>query len=561
MNLIEKVLMAHNRLIYIPLGGAGEVGMNMYVYGFGPVGLERYIIVDLGVTFPDMEHSPGVNLILPDIRWIEERKDRLDGIFITHAHEDHVGALGHLFSRLDAPIFARKFTAHIAKLKMEEHGQDINKINIVDEMPSQVSLGSFKVGFMPVSHSIPEASALIIDTPEGRIVHSGDFKLDETPGVGDSFNREAWSSLGPVKTLVCDSTNIFVHHRGGSERSVSSPLKKLIKSAGGMVIATTFASNIARVKTLADAGISSGRSVVLLGRAMKRMVKAALETGVLSDFPATISAQEAQSFSRAKLLLLVTGSQGESRAASSQLSRGKYQGLSLKKGDIFVFSSKTIPGNEISVGRIVNNLSEMGVDVVDDSMGDFHVSGHANRPDLVEFHQLIKPDNIIPMHGEHRMMREHCKVAQGGGFRTILATNGSAVCLSGKAHEVIDQIDTGRLYLDGLIYSRATDGVIKDRIRLALNGHVTIGILIDEDDAPLEDSWCELKGLPERGTSMEYLNDIIEGSINQSLQLMDPKTLVDDSKVEEQLRKIVRQISMSEIGKKPEVTILVSRLA
>ena len=553
--------MAIERLVYLPLGGAGEVGMNMYLYGYGRKGKERFILVDMGVTFPDMDGSPGVDLIFPDVEWIAERADRLDGIFITHAHEDHVGAVGHLFGRLKAPIFCRKFTAHIAALKMEEHGFDGSDITVVGPMPEQVEVGPFKVGFIPLSHSIPESSGLIIDTPEGRVVHTGDFKLDETPVLGEPFDREQWSSLGPVKALVCDSTNVFSPHAGRSEATVGPAIVDIVANAKGMVVATTFASNIARVKTLADAGIAAGRSVVLLGRAMQRMVKAGVETGVITEFPSTITAEEARDVPRGNLMLLATGSQGERRAATAQLSRGKYQGLTLKEGDLFLFSSKTIPGNETSVGRIVNALSEKGVDVIDDRMADIHVSGHANRPDLEEMHRMVKPQILVPMHGEHRMLREHAKLGEAAGIASVVAPNGTMISLSGNRPEIVEFVETGRLYLDGSIQIGALDGIVRDRIRMALNGEVVIGVLIDEDDEPLTDAWAELKGLAERGQSKAPLAEVLEEEVGQFLGRADSKTVMDDDKLEEQIRRIVRQVCQSEIGKKPEVTVLISRLA
>ncbi|MFY0690956.1 MAG: ribonuclease J [Paracoccaceae bacterium] len=553
--------MARDALVYLPLGGAGEVGMNMYLYGYGPKGKERFIMVDMGVTFPDMDGSPGVDLIFPDIDWIAQRADQLDAIFITHAHEDHIGAIGHLYPRLKAPIYARKFTAHIGRLKLEEHGYDGTEITTVSAMPEQVEAGPFKVGFMPLSHSIPESSALIIDTPAGRIVHSGDFKLDETPVLGEPFDRAAWGQLGPVKALVCDSTNVFSPHAGRSEASVGPNIEKIVAEAEGMVVATTFASNIARVKTLADAGRAAGRSVVLLGRAMRRMIEAGVETGVITDFPKVVSPEDAKDIPRSNLMLLATGSQGERRAASAQLSRGKYQGLTLKEGDLFLFSSKTIPGNEVSVGRIVNAFSEMGVDVIDDRMADIHVSGHANRPDLEEMHALVKPQILVPMHGEHRMLREHAKLGEAGGIASVIAPNGTMVALDGNRPEVVEFVETGRLYLDGSVQIGALDGIVRDRIRMALNGTVVIGILIDEDDEPLLDAWCELKGLPEVGLSKAPLAEILEEDVGQFLGRADSRTIMNDDKLEEAIRRIVRQASQKEIGKKPEVIVLISRLA
>ncbi len=554
--------MSTDRLIYLPLGGAGEIGMNCYVYGFGPKGRERFIIVDLGVTFPDMDTTPGVDLILPDIDWIAERADRIDAIFITHAHEDHIGALAHLWPRLKAPIYARAFTAHIAHLKFAERGLDETAIHTTAAYPETVQAGPFTVAIAPIAHSIPESSALIIDTPIGRIVHTGDFKLDQTPGVGEAYEPKLWASIAKpgVRALVCDSTNVFVPHPGRSEASVGPAIVDLVKSAKGMVVATTFASNIARVRTLAEAGHQAGRSVVLLGRAMKRMITAGLHVGILKDFPKTVAPEDTAGIARENLMLLSTGSQGERRAATAQLSRGKYLGLSLKPGDLFLFSSKTIPGNEKSVSRIINAFSEMGVDVVDDSSDTYHVSGHANRPDLQAFHRIIAPKFLIPMHGEHRHLREHVKLAQSGGMVAALAPNGVMLELSGNAPTVVEHVETGRTYLDGRVQIGALDGVVRDRIRMALNGHVVVTLIIEAGE-PLGDAWCEVMGLPELGTSRAPLVEVLEADVTRFLMRAGKKALKDDAKLVEEIRRIVRKVAQDEVGKKPEVSVVVSRLA
>ncbi|NOD48427.1 MULTISPECIES: ribonuclease J [unclassified Ruegeria] len=554
--------MSSERLIYLPLGGAGEIGMNAYVYGYGKPGQERLILVDLGVTFPDMDTTPGVDLIYADISWLKERADQLDGVFITHAHEDHVGAVAHCYEALGAPIYARAFTANIARRKMEEHAHPTEAVTTVSAWPEQVSVGPFTIGFLPVSHSIPESAALVIDTPAGRVVHSGDFKLDENPVVGEAFDPDLWTEVAKpgVKALICDSTNVFSAHPGRSESEVGPEITKLVENAEGMVVATTFASNVARVKTLAEAGQRAGRSVVLLGRAMRRMIEAATETGILSDFPKVISAEEALDLPRQNLMLIVTGSQGERRAASAQLARGKYRGLELAEGDLFLFSSKTIPGNERGVIFIMNQLSEKGVDVVDDSSGLYHVSGHANRPDLEKVHALIDPQVIIPMHGEHRHLREHVKLAENGGRTGVLAVNGTMLDLSGNAPAVVDYVETGRTYLDGSVKIGALDGVVRDRIRMALNGHVTVTVVLDEEDEPLGEPWCDTMGLPEIGTSRAAVVEVLEEDLNQFLMRAAAKTLRDDDKLEDEMRRIVRQTAKAEIGKKPEVTVVVSRM-
>ncbi len=555
--------MSNERLIYLPLGGAGEIGMNAYVYGYGAPGAERLIVVDLGVAFPDMDGSPGVDLIMPDITWLKERRDQIEAVFITHAHEDHVGAVALTYEHLRAPIYARAFTSNIARRKMEEQGYSEDTITTVPAWPAQTKAGPFTVGFLPVSHSIPESSSLIIDSPEGRVIHSADFKLDPTPLVGEPFDPDLWAEVSKdgVKALICDSTNVFSPDPGRSEASLAPQITHLVENATGMVVATTFASNVARVKTLAEAGARAGRSIVLMGRAMRRMIEAAIETRVLVDFPTVISPEDASAIPRENLMLIVTGSQGERRAASAQLSRGKYQGMEMKEGDLFLFSSKTIPGNEKDVIRVMNAFSEKGVDVVDDSDGLYHVSGHANRPDLERLTGIVKPQIVIPMHGEHRHLREHVKLAESNGMTGVLAVNGMMVDLSGNQPKIAEYVETGRTYLDGSVQIGALDGVVRDRIRMARNGHVVVTLIVDEEDEPLGEPWCEVKGLPETGRSNAALIDILEADLGQWVARAGAKTLRDDDALNEGLRRVVRQTAQDEIGKKPEVTVVVSRLS
>ncbi|MEL7255551.1 MAG: ribonuclease J [Pseudomonadota bacterium] len=555
--------MSSKRVVYLPLGGAGEIGMNAYVYGVGAPGKERFILVDLGVAFPDMDGTPGVDLIFPDISWLEERKDRLEAVFITHAHEDHVGAVAHYYDKLGAPIYARAFTANIARRKMDDRGHPERAVQTVSPWPEVVEVGPFKVGFVPISHSIPESSGLVIDTPAGRVVHSGDFKIDPDPVVGEAFDEDMWSGLSEpgVLALMCDSTNVFNDHPGRSEGTLGPDIESLIAGAKGMFVATTFASNVARVKTLAEAADRAGRSVCLMGRAMRRMIEASVETGVLTGFPKTVTIEDARSIPRENLALIVTGSQGERRAASAQLANGKYNGMELKSGDMFLFSSKTIPGNERGVNRIINQFSEKGVDVVDDSSGRYHVSGHANRPDLQRLHQMVRPKIVVPMHGEHRHLREHVKLAKQGQFDAVLAPNGTMIELTDQGASVAEYVETGRVYLDGHVQVGALDGVVRDRIRMALNGHVMVNLILDEDDEPLGEPWCEVMGLSETGSSRAPLVDVLEEDLSQFIGRAGDKTLTDDDKIEEGMRRVVRQTAMAEIGKKPEVTVIVSRLS
>ena len=555
--------MSANRLIYLPLGGAGEIGMNAYVYGYGPAGKERLILVDLGVTFPDMDSSPGVDLIMPDISWLEARVDRLEAIFITHAHEDHIGAIGRLWPKLQKKIYCRRFTATIGRLKMDEAGLPLDQIITVEPRPATVEVGPFKVQFVPVSHSIPESSALVIDTPAGRIFHTADFKIDHNPVVGEGWDDVRIAEIvkeRPVKAMMCDSTNVFSTHEGRSESTLGPALIELIKGATGMVAATTFGSNVARLKTLAEAARAADRTICVLGRSMKKMIAAGEEAGVLSGFPRTVSPEEALEVPRKNLMLLVTGSQGERRAASAQLSRGKYLGIEMKEGDTFLFSSKTIPGNERDVLRIWNAFSENGVNVVDDVDGKYHVSGHANRPDLEHVHRLVLPDMLIPMHGEHRHLREHARIATEAGIAAEVATNGMMIDLTGDVPEVAEYIETGRLYLDGTALIGAQDGTVRDRIRMALNGHALVTVILDENDQPMGEPWVELTGLATTGRGARQLVETLEADLAAFIDRAGKKLLKDDVKLEEEIRKVLRQVTMEEIGKKAEVTVVISRL-
>ncbi|WGI23410.1 ribonuclease J [Amylibacter sp. IMCC11727] len=549
------------RLIFLPLGGAGEIGMNMYLYGYGAPDKERFILVDVGVTFPSMDGTPGVDLIMPDAAFIEARADRLDGIFITHAHEDHIGALGHLYSRLAAPIFTRKFTGAVARAKMEDHGQDIDRIEVMEAWPEQVTLGDFKVGFMPVSHSIPEASGLVIDSPAGRVVHTGDFKLDPDPIVGEAYNPALYREIAKdgVQALVCDSTNVFSKHAGKSESGLRPHIANMMKDASGMVVATTFASNVARLKTLAQAAVDSGRSVVVLGRSMKKMLGYANFAGLIDDFPPIVDVEDAHDIPRENLMLLVTGSQGERRAASAQLANGKYLGMTMREGDTFLFSSKTIPGNEVGVGRIINAYSEMGVNVVDESAGHYHVSGHANRPDLEEIHGIFKPKMLIPMHGEHRHLRAHADLAAERNIPSVIASNGAIVNLSGDTPDIESHIETGRIYLDGSRLIGAYDGVVLERMRMALRGAVVVSLLF-EDNALIGESWAEVLGLPDTGAMEPALQEALERSIDEELVTAKKATLMSDDEVERLVTRTVSRVCKDLIGKKPVVKVLINRL-
>ncbi len=551
-----------DRLIYLALGGAGEIGMNMYVYGFGPTDAERFILVDVGVAFPDMDTSPGVDLIMADPAWIAARADRLEAIFITHAHEDHVGALGHLFPKLNVPVYTRRFTAAIAQSKMDRAGQDTTMVRQVDAWPRTTTAGPFTVGFVPVSHSIPECSSLVIDTPLGRIVHSADFKIDMTPLVGDPFDAEVFRAIGDsgVRALVCDSTNVFSPQANRSEASLGEPVAALMREAKGMVVATTFASNVARLQTLAEAAHKSGRSVVVVGRAMKTMLKTAQATRVLERFPPTLEPSDTQGVARDRLLVLATGSQGERRAATAQLATGKYMGLELKPGDTVLFSSKTIPGNEKSVARILNQMSEAGVQTVDDTDGHYHVSGHANRPDLMVLQDLLRPKVLVPMHGEHRHLSAHAELARERGIPALVAPNGTMLDLGAETPRIVEEVKTGRVYLDGTPLIGALDGVVRDRIRMAMRGHVMVSVMIDESGQPMGGAWVETLGVPDVPRLRDGIAGAIEEEIGRDLARLSRQDYSDDDAIEAAVSRAVSRCCNDLIGKKPVTTVMISRL-
>jgi ribonuclease J len=551
-----------DRLIYLALGGAGEIGMNMYLYGYGPEGEERFILVDMGVSFPTMESSPGVELIMADPGFIQARADRLEAIFITHGHEDHLGALGLLWHRLRAPVYARRFTAALAQAKMERAGQPTDEVRQVAPWPHVVHAGPFTVGFVPIAHSIPESSALVIDTALGRILHSGDYKSDPTPLVGEPFDPEALRGLGEtgVKVLACDSTNVFNAHAGRSEATLIEPIGALMREAEGLVVATTFASNVARLKTLAEAGRAAGREVVVLGRAMNTMLKVAHAAEVLDGFPPTLDVLDIDTVPRSRLLVLATGSQGERRAASAQLAQGRYMGLELRPGDTFLFSSKTIPGNEVAVARILNQLSEKGVRVVDESDGLYHVSGHANRPDLVTLQELVRPRMLVPMHGEHRHLSAHAALAAERGIPAAVAPNGTMVDLTGEAPRIVEQVETGRVYVDGTVLIGALDGVVRDRVRMALRGQVAVSVIIDERGRPVGGAWVEAKGLPDNTRMRDGLEGALEAELGRVLARAKRADLADDEALDELIQRTCARVCNDAIGKKPVCTVMISRL-
>ncbi|HEU0221835.1 MAG TPA: ribonuclease J, partial [Paracoccaceae bacterium] len=498
-----------------------------------------------------------------DPDFISAQAERLDAIFITHGHEDHVGAIGRLWPELKAPIYARRFTARVAELKLEEAGLEPRPIRVVEPWPRMVEAGPFRVGFLPVSHSIPESAALVIETEAGRVVHTGDFKIDHSPQLGEAFDEALFAEIGRlgVDALVCDSTNVFNAHPGRSEAELITPIAELVRAAPGLVVATTFASNLARLRTIAMAAKAAGRSVTVYGRAMNRMLNVARETGILTDFPNILGEDEAASVPPEHLLVLASGSQGERRAAMAQIAAGTSPRVALRPGDLVLFSSKTIPGNEMAVTRVVNRFSEMGARVVDETGGLYHVSGHANRPDLQALHALLRPKLLVPMHGEHRHLVAHVALAEEGGYRGIVAPNGTLVRLAGGPPEIIGQVETGRLYLDGTVLIGALDGVVRDRIKLASRGHVVAAVVVDQDGGLAADPVVRVRGLvSEVSDEVPDLAIALEDAIDLAFERANARQLRTLDAIEGLVTASCSQLCNRMIGRRPVVSVLVSRV-
>lgn len=552
-----------NELVYLALGGAGEIGMNCYLYGYGAGRARRWIMVDLGLGFGDMETAPGVEVIVPDLDFAFAERDRLEAIFLTHGHEDHIGAIQHLWDRLRAPIYARSFTAEVVRRSMGEAGLDVGAVRQV-ALGERIAAGPFEVEWFPVTHSIPESSCLAIRTPSGLVVHSGDFKLDPDPLLGAPIDMGVFDRLGAegVLALACDSTNIFLDGVSGSEAEIVGNLERVISEAPRAVAATTFASNVARLRTLAIAARAAGRSIVVAGRAMRRMIDIAVLTGQLTDFPSTVPEEQSKDLPAENLFYLVTGSQGEGRAALARIAAGTHPTVTLAEGDTVLFSSKTIPGNEAGIYRLYNRLSERGVRVIDGDMQRIHVSGHARRGDLVRVYQALRPRIALPIHGEHRHLVEHAAWASEWGVsEAIVAPNGTVARLDGNAPGPVEYVETGRVYIDGTTQVGALDGVVRERLKMARQGHIVCALVVDEQGELLADPDVRCLGAPKDDESWSApLDEQIADAIDDAMEDMPAKARRTDAGIEEVASRAIRRIAGKEWGKRPIITVMVIRL-
>ena len=542
--------MKDHSLIYSPVGGAGEIGMNMYAYGFKNKNKVSYILVDAGVSFPKPDTEPGVDLIFPNPKLILNNLRDLEGIFISHAHEDHLGAIGFIASKIDCKIFCRKFTAEIVKDKLKKVNVTSKRVVIVKEWPYEVKLKNATISFFPTTHSVPEASFLIIKSTFGVVLHTGDFKIDKNPILESSIDyKELIKAIGGRPSLcVVDSTNMLNKNKGKSESLLTEPITKIIKDSKGRVIFTSFASNLGRLKIIAEAGEKSGRSIAVFGRAMNNMLSKAMETGILTDFPTLIDPRKAYMVPRENLLVIATGSQGEIRAASAQLSRGKYMGLEIEDGDTFVFSSKTIPGNEISVNRVINNLSDKGVEVKYSDDREFHVSGHTNIPEMMDFYKKVRPSLVVPMHGEIRHLMGHKRVLAEKNIRAEIVRNGEIIEIDKDLKIKKDATNRPeKLFLDGKIIAKSDNIAFRERSRMSSQGFLFLQIGYKKSMKKLTVQFSPF-GLPRFEDYLDELKTNTEALLNNMAKKKGKYNL-------DEFERFVKEDIYSISGKKPIIKI------
>ena len=549
--------------VFLPLGGVGEIGMNLYLYGYGRGGARDWLIVDMGVTFGS-DAEPGIDVILPDISFIEEERHNIVGLLLTHAHEDHFGAVIDLWPQLArVPVYATPFTAEMLKSKLAEIGL-VNGFPLhVMPLGNRRSIGPFDVELISMSHSIPEPSAVVIRTPLGAALHTGDWKLDENPLTSAPTDAVRLKALGEdgLAALICDSTNAVRDGVSPSEADVAVTLARLIREAPQLVAVTTFASNVARIGSVASAARAAGRELVVVGRAMFRVIEAAQATGYLDP---NLAFHEETAFAKLpprKVVALCTGSQGEARAAMARIAQGDHPNVKLAEGDRVIFSSRTIPGNEKAVARVQNGLADLRVEVITDQDAPIHVSGHPRRGELEQLYGWVRPTVAIPMHGEGRHLEAHAKLAERLGVKQVVrARNGAMVRLLPGPARIIDDVPVGRLYRDGMILTRADDGQVRERRKLSFAGSVAVSLVMSEKGHLLAEPEVALTGLPATdngGTSfVEIARDAVIGTIDS---LPKPKRK-DQALVSEAVRRSVRAAVNQAWGKKPMCSVLLTVL-
>jgi ribonuclease J len=526
--------------------------MNVNLYGCQG----KWIMVDLGMTFSDPAY-PGIELVLPDLTFIEQNKADLLGIVLTHGHEDHIGAIPYLAHELGVPLYATPFTAGLIAGKLEEEGLTGQVELKTVEMEGEFRLGPFGLRYIPLAHSIPEGNALLIETPYGRIFHTGDWKLDDTPQLGDPSTEAELRAIGDagVLALVCDSTNVFQEASSGSELGVRQGLDDVIQDADCRVLVTTFASNAARLKTLGHVAQDTGRQVCVAGRSLDRILRVAKSVGYLTDFPEVIDFDEAMKLPRREVMIIATGGQGEPRAALARIAFDQHK-LSLERGDLVVFSSKQIPGNEIAIGRIQNELAEKGIEMITDKQAPVHVSGHPGRPELAAMYDWIRPEIIVPVHGEFRHMFEQARFARSRNIpHGIVQKNGDLIRLAPNGPEKLSEERVGRLILDGDVILAADGATMNERRRLATSGLISVAVALDDDGRVQGEVEIGLEGIPVEEDRDAFLEEACEAAAAAAA-----KGAGNEEKLREAVRLAVRRVATDWTGKKPVVSVLLVRV-
>ncbi len=534
-------------LVFLPLGGSGEIGMNFNAYGYGPADDRDWIIVDCGVMFGREAATPGIDLIMPDIRFLAEQRENVRAMVLTHAHEDHIGAIAHLWPQLRCPLYATPFTARLIEDKLKEAGlEDTVRVTEVP-LGGHLSLGPYEIDFVSITHSILEPNALSIKTPLGRIVHTGDWKLDPDPLIGDATDGDAFQTLGDegVLALVCDSTNALVPGTSGSEGMVRENLSALIATLKGRVAVTAFASNVARLESVANAARETDRELVLVGRPMHRTVNAARATGHLKNFPRVLSEDEAQDLAPHRVLYLCTGSQGEMRSALARIAQGDHRSVKLGQGDSVVFSSRIIPGNEISIFEMQNQLAALGVEIITDHDHAVHVSGHPCQDELAQMYRWTRPEISIAVHGERRQQEAHARLAKSLQVKQALVPeNGQLFRIAPGRAKLIDEVPSGRIFLDGTVLISDGEGFSKSRRAMAYAGLIVVTLVLDSKGRLATEPLLLMEGIP--AAIRAPVIQALDGAVRRH----NPKKQ-DDADLKETVRRAVRRAANDAWGKKP----------
>ena len=546
-------------LVFVPFGGVGEIGMNLALYGLGSSRGGEWLCVDMGVSFAD-ELLPGIDLIMPDVGFLEDERKNLAGIVLTHAHEDHFGAIFDLWPKLRVPVYATPFTAALMAAKKEgELGAPDIPVRVV-QPGGRVQIGSFNVEFIPVAHSIPESNALAIRTPLGMVVHTGDWKLDPAPIIGQPTDEKKFRALGEegVRAVVCDSTNAVREGESPSESEVAKSLNEIVKQAKGRVALTTFASNVARLRSAALAAAEAGREVVVVGRAMERVINVARELALLDGVPPFRGADAYHALPRNRVMVLLTGSQGEPRAALARIASDDHPEISLDAGDTLIFSSRTIPGNEKAVNRIVNAMIDIGIEVITDRNKLVHVSGHPRRGELARMYEWLKPDVVVPVHGEALHLSENAALARSIGIKeVVICGDGDVVRLAPGPAQVIDELPAGRLYRDGNLLIDAESRTVAERRKLGFAGIVSVAVAVSGRGDLVGDPWIEMTGLPVAASADKTMQEIVADAVEGALTSLPKGRRRDPGALEQAIERSVRGSVNAVWGKKPLCHVMI----